>query len=66
MNGNEVGSLPLFKDGMNEICFPVPAKFITQNGFTIVDMDVANPYKDPAGNELGVVLMRAGSEYSGR
>jgi hypothetical protein len=49
-----------------KICFPVPAKFITQNGFTIVDMDVANPYKDPAGNELGVVLMRAGSEYSGR
>jgi hypothetical protein len=35
VNGYEVGSLRLTKDGMNEISFPVPAKSITENGFTI-------------------------------
>ena len=62
VNGTEVASLTLDKDGMNEIRIPVPARLITANGFTIVDMNVANPYKDPAGNAYGVVLLRAGFE----
>ena len=48
---------------MNEITFPVPAAQITLNGFTIVDMDVANPWKDATGMEYGVVLLSAGFEY---
>ena len=66
VNGKEVGSLALSKDGMNEISFPVPANFITANGFTIVDMNVANPYRDPAGTEFGVVLLRAGFAWPTR
>jgi hypothetical protein len=60
VNGKEVGSLPLTKDGMNEISFPVSANLITFDGYTFVDMDVVNPYKDPGGTEFGVVLLRAG------
>ena len=60
VNGKEVGSLPLTKDGMNEISFPVSANLITFDGYTFVDMNVANPYKDPGGTEFGVVLLRAG------
>jgi hypothetical protein len=63
VNGKQVGSLALSHDGMNEIAFPVPAEQITLNGYTIVDMDVANPWKDPAGIQYGVVLLRAGFEY---
>jgi hypothetical protein len=60
VNGKEVGSYPLTKDGMNEISFPVPANLITRDGFTLVDMNVVNPYKDAGGAEFGVVLLRAG------
>ncbi len=51
---------------MNEVSFPVPATQITLNGFTIVDMDVTNPWKDAAGVEYGVVLLSAGFEYQPR
>jgi hypothetical protein len=63
VNGKPTGSLPLSLDGMNEVSFPVPAVQITLNGFTIVDMDVTNPWKDAAGVEYGVVLLSAGFEY---
>ena len=63
VNGRAVGSLLLTKDGMNEISFSVPASQITLNGFTIVDMDVSDPWKDAAGIEYGVVLLSAGFEY---
>ena len=63
VNGEPVGSLPLSQDGMNEITFPVPASEITMNGFTIVDMDVTNAWKDAAGIGYGVVLLSAGFEY---
>jgi hypothetical protein len=66
VNGTEVGRLRLAKDGMNEIRFPVATKLITANGFTVVDMNVANPYKDAAGNEYGVVLLRAGFDWGSR
>jgi hypothetical protein len=63
VNGKPVGSQPLSHDGMNEIRFPVPASRITLNGFTIVEVDVTNPWKDAAGVEYGVVLLSAGFEY---
>ena len=63
VNGKEIGTQPLNKEGMNELSFPVAPGQITPNGFTLVDMNVANPYKDPAGQEFGVVLLRAGFVY---
>jgi hypothetical protein len=66
VNGRAVGSLPLSRDGMNEISFPVPAAQITLNGFTIVGIDVTNPWKDGAGIEYGVVLLKAGFDYQPR
>ncbi|MES1261232.1 MAG: hypothetical protein ABUS49_05785 [Acidobacteriota bacterium] len=64
INGKEVGEHPMTQEGMNEIRFPVAANLITPHGFTIVEMNVANPYKDPAGQEFGVVLLRAGFSYA--
>lgn len=66
VNGKEIGALALSHDGMNEISFPVPADRITLNGFTIVSMDVTNPWKDTGGIEYGVLLLRAGFEYNPR
>ena len=63
VNGKSVGALPLSHDGMNEIGFAVPASQITLNGFTMVDLDVSNPWKDAGGIEYGVVLLSAGFEY---
>ena len=66
VNGHEVGSVVLSKDGMNEIRFPVAAGLITANGFTLVELYVQNPYKDAGGLEFGVVLLRAGFEWPAR
>jgi hypothetical protein len=63
VNGNQIGSLRLSKDGMNEIGFPVPADAISSTGYTIVDMNVDNPWKEPSGERLGVILMEAGFNY---
>jgi hypothetical protein len=60
VNGKPIGDYPLNHDGMNEMSFPVPAALITKSGFTIVDMNVENPYKDAGGTAFGVVLLRAG------
>jgi len=64
LNEAPVGVIPLNHDGMNEIRLPVSAKQITLNGFTIVGMDVDKPWRDKDGMEYGVVLLRAGFEYS--
>ena len=66
VNGKQIGSLPLSRDGMNEIGFPTPADSITLNGFTLVDMDVQNPWKDKDGTSFGVVLLNAGFDYMHR
>ena len=66
VNGNQIGSLRLSHDGMNEISFPVPADAISRTGYTIVEMNVDNPYKDPGGQLLGVILMNAGFDYVGQ
>lgn len=63
VNGKEIGTLALSHEGMNEIRLPVKADRITLNGFTIVDMNVTNPWKDAGGIEYGVVLLKAGFEY---
>ena len=63
VDGKPVADYPLNHDGMNEPSFEVPAADIAKSGFTIVEMDVENPYKDPDGSEFGVVLLRAGFTY---
>jgi len=63
VNGSEIGVLPLTHEGMNEISYPVPASLISRDGFTLVDMNVTNPYRDKSGQEFGVVLLRAGFRY---
>ena len=63
IDGKALADYPLNRDGMNEPSFQVPPELITKNGYTIVDLDVENPYKDPAGNVFGVVLLRAGFNY---
>jgi hypothetical protein len=63
VNGQSVGDYPLNHQEMNEISFPVPAGLITNSGFTIVDMNVENPYQDAGGTAFGVVLLRAGFKY---
>jgi hypothetical protein len=63
INGKPLADYPLNHDGMNEPSFKVPPDLITKNGYTVVDLNVENPYKDPAGNAFGVVLLRAGFTY---
>ena len=63
VNGKPVADYPLNHDGMNEPSFEVPAGAITKSAFTVVQMNVENPYKDPGGTEFGVVLLRAGFTY---
>jgi hypothetical protein len=58
VNGKEIAAYPLNHDGMNEPSFPVPADAITKNGFTVVELNVENPYQT-----FGVVLLRAGFSY---
>jgi hypothetical protein len=63
IDGKPLADYPLNHDGMNEPSFKVPPELITRNGYTIVDLNVENPYKDPAGTAFGVVLLRAGFVY---
>ncbi len=58
VNGREIAAYPLDRDGMNEPAFPVPADAITKNGFTVVELNVENPYQT-----FGVVLLKAGFIY---
>lgn len=63
VDGIAVADYPLNKDGMNEPEFSVPASAISAEGFTVVELNVENPWKDTDGTPLGVVLMRAGFRY---
>ena len=63
VNGAPAGVVPLNKVGMNEIRLPVEAAAVSRTGFTLVQMNVPQPYRDAAGIEYGVVLLRAGFEY---
>ncbi len=63
VNGNQIGSLRLSKDGLNEVSFPVAADAISPTGYTMVELNVDNPWKEPSGEQLGVILMEAGFQY---
>ncbi len=65
VNGKEIGIHPLTKVGLNEVTFPVAASLIPLNGFTLVDLRVSNPYREPDGQERGVVFSRAEFRYAG-
>jgi hypothetical protein len=60
LNGRELETLPLDKPGMNEVSLPVPPSIIQVNGYTFVEMNVANPYTDADHVQYGVLLLRAG------
>ncbi|HXJ44369.1 MAG TPA: hypothetical protein VNH18_34095, partial [Bryobacteraceae bacterium] len=63
VNGHEIGTVPLNHEGMNEIRLPVPASAITPAGYTLVDMNTQNPWKDAAGIDYGIIILKAGFEY---
>jgi hypothetical protein len=63
VNGRAVGATALFREGMNEVSFPVVASQITRDGFTFVDINVADPWKDQNGIKYGVLLLKAGFTY---
>ncbi len=64
VDGVTVGSAGLSREGMNDLVFAVPARLINASGFTIVELDVDDPYTE-GGQEYGVVLMRVSFEYTG-
>ena len=45
VDGQLIGKLKLDQDGMKDIRLPVPGKFLRESGYTLVEMDVDNPYK---------------------
>lgn len=62
VDGNPVGTAPLTHEGMNELKFAVPARAINASGFTILELDVDDPYTE-GGQDYGVVIMQAGFDY---
>jgi hypothetical protein len=63
VGGKQIGAFPLTKDGMNDFSADVSPDRITLNGYTIVSLDVDNPWKDAGGTQFGVVLLKAGFQY---
>jgi hypothetical protein len=69
INGAKIGSMPLTKDGTNDVRFPVPAADMTAldaqkpHNFTLVTLDIDRPYTKN-GEQFGVILMEAGFDYS--
>lgn len=64
VNGHQVGLLPLTQEGMHEIRLPVPASAISPSGFTVLDLNVQNPWKDPSGKAFGIIIQNAGFDYA--
>jgi hypothetical protein len=63
VDGVTVGTVALTHEGMNDLRFAVPAQFINASDFTILELDVDDPYTE-GGQEYGVVLTRAGFDYT--
>jgi hypothetical protein len=63
VNGNQIGTILLSHQGMNEVNFPVAADQISRKGISVVEMKVQNPWRDRDGMEYGVILLSAGFEY---
>jgi hypothetical protein len=64
VNGTQIGSASLSEKDDRHVSFPVKASLISPKGFTIVELKVDNPYIGMDGTRFGVVLKRAGFEYT--
>lgn len=62
VSGNPVGTAPLTHEGMNELRFEVPARTINVSGFTILELDVDDPYMEGS-QDFGIIILRAGFDY---
>lgn len=60
LDGREIGTILLNQEGMNEARFPLSSHVFRDEGYTLVDFKISNPYKDAAGFEHGLLLCRAG------
>jgi hypothetical protein len=62
VDGSLVGTALLTHEGMNELSFSVPARAINATGFTILQLDVDDPYMEGS-QDFGVVILKAGFDY---
>jgi hypothetical protein len=62
VDGQPAGTVDLTKEGMHHDRFPVPARDINASGFTIVELNVDDPYSE-GDEEYGVVLREAAFDY---
>jgi hypothetical protein len=59
VDGDAVGTVALTREGVNELRLAVPARSIAPSGFTILELDVDDPYRQ-GDQDYGVVLLEAG------
>jgi hypothetical protein len=62
VDGQPAGTVDLANEGMNHQRFPVPAQAINRSGYTIVELNVDDPYTEGA-EQYGVVLLQAAFDY---
>jgi len=62
VDGVTAGTVDLTKEGMHHDQFPVPARAINGSGFTIVELNVDDPYRE-GDEQYGVVLRQAAFDY---
>lgn len=62
VDGEKAGEVDLTTEGMHHERFPVPARSINSSGFTIVELNVDDPYRE-GDEQYGVVLRRAVFDY---
>ncbi len=62
VDGQVAGTVDLTKEGMHDERFPVPAADINRSGFTIVELNVDDPYTE-GDEQYGVVLLQAAFDY---
>lgn len=62
VDGETAGTVDLTREGMHHEQFQVPARAINDRGFTIVELNVNDPYSE-GGEQYGVVLLRALFDY---
>jgi hypothetical protein len=62
VDGMTAGTVDLTKEGMHHERFPVPSRAINKSGFTIVELNVDDPYTE-GDEQYGVVLVQAAFDY---
>jgi hypothetical protein len=62
VDAETAGTVDLTKEGMHHDRFPVPARTINGSGFTIVELNVDDPYSE-GDEQYGVVLRQAAFDY---